>query len=98
MAAFKSCTFKLSDSTVEAELRRLSKSFSYTMNGEEASANSQVKIVTVPIYIRDGEPRFEAFLSAMEGIGKGLKRGGDLVIIESSVPPQNHRGYSQAST
>ncbi|GGP19410.1 UDP-N-acetyl-D-mannosaminuronic acid dehydrogenase [Thermocladium modestius] len=87
VAAFKSCTFKLSDSTVEAELRRLSKSFSYTMNGEEASANSQVKIVTVPIYIRDGEPRFEAFLSAMEGIGKGLKRG-DLVIIESSVPPR----------
>lgn len=87
IAAFKSCTFRLSDSTVEAELRRLAKKLMYTMSGEEASANSHVKIVTVPIYMNEGEPRFEAFSSAMESIGKGLKKG-DLVIIESSVPPR----------
>ena len=43
--------------------------------------------MTVPIYMNEGEPRFEAFSSAMESIGKGLKKG-DLVIIESSVPPR----------
>lgn len=59
-----------------------------TTDGVEASKTSVVKVVTVPVYV-DWETRtpvYTAFKKAVETIGKGLKKG-DLVIIESSVPP-----------
>ena len=59
-----------------------------TTNGVEASKTSVVKVVTVPVYI-DWETRtpvYTAFEKVIEVIGKGLEAG-DLVIIESSVPP-----------
>lgn len=84
---FEACEFKLSDRQVEGELKRLKDMIRYTTDGVEASRLSNVKIVTVPIYLgKDKRPVFDAFKSALEGIARGLKAG-DLVIIESSVPP-----------
>ncbi len=64
--------------------------FRATTNGVEASKLSDVKIVTVPVSLRGegGEkaPDFTNLIAAIRDIAKGLKRG-DLVIIESSVPP-----------
>jgi len=83
----EACEFKLSDRQVEGELKRLKDMIRYTTDGVEASRLSNVKIVTVPIYLgKDKRPVFDAFKSALEGIARGLKAG-DLVIIESSVPP-----------
>ncbi len=62
--------------------------FRATTNGVKASRNSHVKIVAVPTLIKDnGEPELSALKSALKTIGEGLKEG-DLVIIESSVPPK----------
>jgi UDP-N-acetyl-D-mannosaminuronate dehydrogenase len=59
-----------------------------TPDGSHASRNSVVKVVTVPVYLDwlSRRPGFEAIISASKSIASGLKRG-DLVIIESSVPP-----------
>ncbi|MEM4695741.1 MAG: nucleotide sugar dehydrogenase [Desulfurococcaceae archaeon] len=59
-----------------------------TSDSVKASRESCVKIVTVPIYL-DWLLKnidYSAFRSVLMSIAKGLKRG-DLVIIESSVPP-----------
>lgn len=59
-----------------------------TTDGVKASRESCVKIVTVPIYL-DWLAKsidYSSFKSVLIDIAKGLKRG-DLVIIESSVPP-----------
>ena len=59
-----------------------------TINGVEASKKSLIKIVTVPVYI-DWDTKkisYHALEDVSKKIAKGLKRG-DLVIIESSVPP-----------
>jgi nucleotide sugar dehydrogenase len=61
-----------------------------TTDGEVASIKSRVKIITVPVYLRSTSPSievdFSALTSAAKAIAQGLKKG-DLVIIESSVPP-----------
>ncbi|MEB3851469.1 MAG: nucleotide sugar dehydrogenase [Desulfurococcales archaeon] len=53
-----------------------------------AVARSRVVVVTVPVYLDWDEKRvvYDAFRGALQSIGGSLKRG-DLVIIESSVPP-----------
>ncbi len=59
-----------------------------TINSIEASRKSLIKIVTVPVYI-DWDTKkisYHALEDVSKKIAKGLKRG-DLVIIESSVPP-----------
>ena len=59
-----------------------------TSDGVEASKESVVKVVTVPVYI-DWETKdidLSAIESVSKAIGGGLKKG-DLVIYESSMPP-----------
>jgi len=59
-----------------------------TSNGVEASRESCIKVVTVPVYFNWSGKRysFDALINVSRTIGLGLKRD-DLVIIESSVPP-----------
>ncbi|HDJ89919.1 MAG TPA: nucleotide sugar dehydrogenase, partial [Thermoprotei archaeon] len=65
--------------------------FYATVDGIHASRESNVKIITVPIYLsEDGKPIFNAIINVSETIGKGLKKG-DIVIVESSVPPYTTR-------
>ena len=59
-----------------------------TNDSIEASRKSIVKVITVPVYI-DWDTKkidYSALEDVSEKIGLGLKRG-DLVIIESSIPP-----------
>lgn len=66
---------------------------SATTDGKLASAESDVKIIAVPSLLNeDGEPDLSAIRSAAESIASGLKRG-DLVILESSVPPGTTRFF-----
>lgn len=61
------------------------------IDGVEASRKSNIKIITVPIYLsRDRKPIFKAIIDVSKKIGIGLKRG-DIVIVESSVPPYTTR-------
>ncbi|MCE4605973.1 MAG: nucleotide sugar dehydrogenase [Desulfurococcales archaeon] len=59
-----------------------------TTDGVRASADSIVKVVTVPVYLDwiTKDVNYDSWIAAMKDIGEGLKEG-DLVIIESSVPP-----------
>lgn len=83
----EACEFRLSDKQVEDELKRLRDRIRYTTDGVEASRLSNVKIITVPVYLgKDKRPIFDSLKSALEAVGRGLGAG-DLVIIESSVPP-----------
>jgi UDP-N-acetyl-D-mannosaminuronate dehydrogenase len=61
--------------------------FKATVNGVEASRECKVKIVTVPVYLdRDFQPDFSSFEAAVKAVGRGSEEG-DLVVVESSVPP-----------
>jgi len=64
-----------------------------TTDGKEASLNSEVKLIAVPVGL-DDEKRADlsALKSAAISIGQGLKKG-DLVILESSVPPGTTGGF-----
>ncbi|MCE4614049.1 MAG: nucleotide sugar dehydrogenase [Desulfurococcales archaeon] len=59
-----------------------------TTDGVKASADSVVKVVTVPVYLDwiTKDVNYDSWTATLRDIGKGLKEG-DLVIIESSVPP-----------
>ncbi len=62
--------------------------FKATTDGAEASKQSNVKLITVPtLTTPEGEADLSALKSALTAIAQGLKEG-DLVIIESSVPPK----------
>jgi len=61
-----------------------------TVNGEEASKFSRVKLVSIPIPLKGRDPDFTNFKNAIKELSKGIKRG-DLVSIESSVPPGTTR-------
>lgn len=64
---------------------------SATTDGRLASIESDVKIIAVPSLLSEnGEPDLSAISSVAESIALGLKRG-DLVILESSVPPGTTR-------
>ncbi|MCU7787221.1 nucleotide sugar dehydrogenase [Pyrobaculum sp. 3827-6] len=64
--------------------------FTATTDGVVASIRSHVKIVAVPVFLKKSataiDVDFSALTSAAKSIGAGLKKG-DLVIVESSVPP-----------
>ncbi len=63
-----------------------------TSDGVWASKETHVKIIAVPTLIDDeGRPNLDALVSAARSIASGLKEG-DLVILESSVPPGTTRG------
>ncbi len=59
-----------------------------TTDGVEASRKSVIKIITVPVYIDwvTKKISYHALEDVSKKIARGLKKG-DLVIIESSVPP-----------
>ncbi len=65
-----------------------------TSDGIEASRESDVKIIAVPVPLREERekmcPDFTALEEVARDIGRGLKEG-DLVILESSVPPGTTR-------
>lgn len=64
-----------------------------TTDGKAASSESDVKIITVPVALKEGgEPDFSALRSAAESAASGLKVG-DLVILETSVPPGTTRFF-----
>ena len=78
---------------VEAEVREAiarglrEGAFKATVDGVEASRECRVKIITVPVYLgRDLQPDFSSFEAAVRAVGRGSEEG-DLVIVESSVPP-----------
>lgn len=60
----------------------------FTTDGVEASRKSRVKVVAVPVRLDwdTKEIDYTPLVSALRNIAAGLKRG-DLIIIESSVPP-----------
>jgi len=60
--------------------------FSITDNGIEASKDSQIKIVAVPVAIKQNKIDLSALTSATKTISKGLKKG-DAVIICTSLSP-----------
>ncbi|RLE88933.1 MAG: nucleotide sugar dehydrogenase, partial [Thermoprotei archaeon] len=62
------------------------KFFRATTDGILASKESDLKIVIVPLLLKNGEPDFNPLIDATTKIGKGLKRG-DVVVVETSVPP-----------
>ncbi|MFN3804251.1 MAG: nucleotide sugar dehydrogenase [Pyrobaculum sp.] len=66
------------------------KRFFATTDGVAASMKSHVKIIAVPVLLKKQssfvDVDFTALLSAVRSVGAGLKRG-DLVLLESSVPP-----------
>ena len=68
--------------------------FKATINGVEASRESHVKIIIVPVTLKHMrgkvEVNYENLVKVAEAIGRGLKRG-DLVILETSVPPGTTR-------
>ncbi len=65
-------------------------SFRATTDLVEASKNSKYKIITVPVPLVLKAPDFTNLKQASESIGKGTDKG-DVVIVESSVPPGTTR-------
>ncbi|MDG6932300.1 MAG: nucleotide sugar dehydrogenase [Nitrososphaerota archaeon] len=62
----------------------------FTVDGKGASSDSRFKIITVPVFLMDKIPDFSALKSAVGAISSGIKEG-DLVVLESSVPPGTTR-------
>jgi len=81
------------DSEVEEALRKgiQSGKLVLTSDGVEASINSRIKFVCVPVYLgNDGKADLSYLKSACVILGKGLRRG-DSVIICPSAPPGTTR-------
>ena len=60
--------------------------FSLTSDGINASKNSKIKIVAVPVDIKKNQINLHALISVTKNIAKGLKKG-DAVIISPSLQP-----------
>jgi UDP-N-acetyl-D-mannosaminuronic acid dehydrogenase len=65
-------------------------SLSATTRSERAAATARVHVVIVPTLIEETEPDLSMLLAAVDATGEGLDAG-DLVIIESTVPPGTTR-------
>ncbi|WP_328762105.1 nucleotide sugar dehydrogenase [Haloarcula salinisoli] len=65
-------------------------SLSATTASGQAAADARVHVVIVPTLIEGTEPDLSMLLAAVDAIGSGLDAG-DLVIIESTVPPGTTR-------
>lgn len=57
-----------------------------TNNGIEASKNSNIKIIAVPVGIKNNKIDLKSLIAATKTVSKGLKKG-DAVIICPSLPP-----------
>lgn len=64
----------------------------FTVDGKEASNNSRFKILTVPVFLLDRTPDYSALKLAVSSISAGIKKG-DLIVLESSVPPGTTRKH-----
>jgi len=69
------------------------KTLRLTTGGLEFASSTCVKVITVPIYLDwlTKEIDYSSLVEVGESVGKGLKNG-DLVILESSVPPGTTEG------
>jgi UDP-N-acetyl-D-mannosaminuronic acid dehydrogenase len=61
-----------------------------TTDSARAAAEAAVHVVIVPTLIDEGEPDLSALEAAIRAIGSGLDPG-DLVVVESTVPPRTCR-------
>ena len=66
------------------------KKLSLTSDGISASKNSQIKIIAVPVGLKNNRIDLSALLLATKSISKGLKKN-DIVIICPSLPPGTTR-------
>lgn len=58
-----------------------------TTDGDRAAVDASVHVIMVPTLLTDGnEPDLSMLIAAAETIGRGLDSG-DLVVVESTVPP-----------
>lgn len=62
------------------------KTLSLTANGVEASRQSDIKVVAVPVGLKNNKVNLNALISVSKNIARGLKKG-DAVLISSSIPP-----------
>ncbi|WP_459192005.1 nucleotide sugar dehydrogenase [Halosimplex sp. J119] len=62
-------------------------SLSATTDSAGAAAEAGVHVVIVPTLIEDDQPDLSALEAAVRSVGAGLDRG-DVVVIESTVPPR----------
>jgi nucleotide sugar dehydrogenase len=62
------------------------KSLILTSNGIEASKKSSIKIIVVPVGLKNKKVDLKSVIQVTKNIGKGLKKG-DTVILSPSVPP-----------
>ena len=62
------------------------KKFTVTDDGITSSKNSEIKIIAVPVGLKQKNIDLNALISATTSISKGLKKG-DAVIISPSIPP-----------
>lgn len=62
------------------------KSLTLTSDGIEASKNSSIKIIVVPVGLKNKKVDLSSVIKVTESIAKGLKKG-DTVILSPSVPP-----------
>jgi len=63
---------------------------SLSSDGIEASKNSTIKIISVPVDIKKNKVNLAAMISVSKNISKGLKKG-DAVIVCPSLPPGTTR-------
>lgn len=61
-----------------------------TSDGVKASKASRVKVITVPVWLKGRNPDLSSLKLAVEEVAAGLEKG-DLVSVESSVPPGTSR-------
>lgn len=62
------------------------KSFFLTSDGIDASKKSTIKIIVVPVGLKNKKVDLSSVIQVTENIAKGLKKG-DTVILSPSVPP-----------
>jgi nucleotide sugar dehydrogenase len=83
----KSTSHKKEPGVSETFTRSLkNKTFSITSNGIEASIQSDIKIIAVPVGLKHSKIDLGALISVSKDIAHGLKRG-DAVVITPSIPP-----------
>ena len=63
------------------------KSFILTSDGVDASKKSSIKIIVVPVGLKNNKVDLRSVINVTNDIAKGLKKG-DTVILSPSVPPR----------
>ncbi|MDS0258521.1 nucleotide sugar dehydrogenase [Haloarcula sp. S1CR25-12] len=66
------------------------RSLTATTRGARAASDAQVHVLIVPTLMEEAEPDLSMLRAAVDAVGEGLSPG-DLVIVESTVPPTTTR-------